>query len=362
MTTKSIVLIMAGGTGGHVFPALAAAEHLQRQGMTVHWLGTARGIESRLVPAAGIELHCIDVTGLRGKGLKGIAQGVFNLLRSLWQSWRIVRQLQPVCVLGMGGFAAGPGGIAAWLQRKPLVIHEQNSVAGTTNRLLARFARRVLQGYPISLGGRKGQHIGNPVRSDIAALPSPADRQLGQRGQLRVLVLGGSLGAKAINELVPAACALLPEPMRPNLWHQSGNDHQASVSQDYQQRNIDAQCEAFIDDMAKAYAWADLVICRAGALTVAELTAAGVPAILIPLPHAIDDHQTENARWLADQQAGVLAPQNTLTAEDLAAQLSHWQQNPEALLIMAERARSLAKIHAAEQVATICLECADARS
>ncbi len=353
------VLIMAGGTGGHVFPALAAAEVFRQQGFEVEWLGTARGIEARLVPAAEIKLHCLNIAGLRGKGLKSLLLAPFKILSATWQAIRLLRQLRPVCVLGMGGFAAGPGGLAAWLLRKPLVIHEQNAVAGTTNRMLAPLARRVLSGYPISLGKNKQRYIGNPVRAEIARLPQPEQRGVGRAARLRLLVLGGSLGAKPINDLLPAALAALPAAQRPEVWHQAGEAHAQVVAEDYRQRGVAARSEAFVGDMAAAYGWADLVICRAGALTVAELAAAGVASVLVPLPHAIDDHQTANARWLAEQQAALLLPQSQLSVEALVGLLQQYQAEPASLLAMANKARSLAKADVAEQVVQQCLEAAN---
>ena len=352
------VLIMAGGTGGHVFPALAAADCLREKGIHVEWLGTERGIEARLVPAAGIPLHFIQVSGLRGKGLLSIAKALFQVFGAVIEALRLVNRLQPICVLGMGGFASGPGGVAAWLTRRPLVIHEQNAVAGTTNKLLAKIAQSVLQGYPIGLGGDKGRYIGNPVRSDIARLAAPQQRGVGRSGNLRLLVLGGSLGAKPINDRLPAALAVMAEQQRPQVWHQTGSAHSDAVAAAYQQVGIVARVDAFIDDMSAAYAWADVVLCRAGALTIAELTAVGVASILVPLPHAIDDHQTENARWLVANGAGLMQPQATMDSARIAELLTDFDQDRAKLLSMAVAARQLAKCDAAQQVATICLEVA----
>lgn len=350
------VLIMAGGTGGHVFPALAAADVLIRRGIDVQWLGTRRGIEADLVPKAGIPLHFIQVSGIRGKRLRDQLLAPFRLARALWQAYHLIRQLQPACVLGLGGFASGPGGVAAWLLRKPLLIHEQNAVAGTTNRLLAHLAKRVLLGYPSALGGARTRFIGNPVRRSIAELPPPEERWAGRVGSLRLLVLGGSLGAKPINDVLPDAIAAMAPALRPEVWHQTGREHAEQVAEAYRQQHLTARVVPFIDDMAAAYAWADLVICRAGALTVAELAAAGVGAILVPLPHAIDDHQTHNARWLTDNRAGLLIWQNELTTEKLATQLSELAAQPQELLAWARAARALAKPDAAEQLAQACLQ------
>ena len=352
------VLIMAGGTGGHVFPALAAANSLRKQGINVEWLGTVRGIEARVVPAANIPIHYISAVGLRGKNLLSLLKAPLLLLRSFWQSVQVIRQLQPVCVLGMGGFASGPGGMAAWLLGRPLVIHEQNAVAGTTNRLLARLAKKVLLGYPITLGGSKSQHIGNPVRAEISALAAPEERGVGQARKLRLLVLGGSLGAKPINDVLPAALHKMSLELRPDVWHQTGAAHIDDVIAVYQDKNLSVKAEPFIGDMAAAYGWADLVFCRAGALTVAEITAAGVASVLVPLPHAIDDHQTANARWLVDNNAATMMPQSTMSAEKLASLLTEYQAAPDKLLSMSKAARAAAKVNAADQVATICMEVA----
>ncbi len=351
---KPSVLIMAGGTGGHVFPALAVADELIRQGLSVHWLGTVRGIEADLVPKAGIPLHFIAIGGVRGKGWRTQLAAPLQLLLALRQALQLIRQLNPVCVVGFGGFAAGPGGLAAWLLRKPLVIHEQNAVAGTTNRLLAIFAKRVLLGYPNALHGARTQFVGNPVRRAIAQLPMPEQRWAERSGAPRLLVLGGSLGAKPINDVVPAAIELMPLALRPTVWHQTGRGHADEATHQYRERGIDARVEPFISDMAAAYAWADVVLCRAGALTVAELAAAGVGAILVPLPHAIDDHQTHNAQWLTTQRAGVLLPQNKFDSASLAKLLGELAQHPQTLLAWARAARALAAPDAAAQVAQIC--------
>lgn len=360
MASPRTILIMAGGTGGHVFPALAAAEEMVRRGLRVQWLGTARGIEADLVPRAGIPLHYVHVSGVRGKGLKAKLAAPFQIARALWQSLRLLQKLKPECVLGMGGFVSGPGGIAAWLLRQPLVIHEQNAVAGTTNRLLSVFAGRVLAGYPNAFDGVDSRVIGNPVRKSIAQLPAPELRWAQRTGPMRLLVLGGSLGAKPINDVIPEAIAAMPAALRPEIRHQTGRLHAGDVATQYQELGIHAQVEAFIDDMAAAYGWADLVLCRAGALTIAELAAAGVGAILVPLPHAIDDHQTANARWLTERRAGVLLPQDEMTPESLAQQLSGLAAQPQELLAWARAARALAKPDAAAQVVQSCLEVAHA--
>lgn len=353
------ILVMAGGTGGHVFPALAAANCLREQGINVEWLGTSSGIESRVVPPTGIKIHYINVSGLRGKSITSVIKAVIQLLGSLLQALRIIRDLKPVCILGMGGFTSGPGGLAAWLTRCPLVIHEQNAVAGTTNKLLSKLATRVLLGYPINFGGHKSSFVGNPVREDITHVPAPEVRLRSRVGKLHVLVLGGSLGAKPINDLFPSVIKSIAKEQRPTVWHQAGPRHVDSVKNQYCDVEVEVTIEAFIEDMAAAYSWADVVVCRSGALTVAELTAAGVASLLIPLPHAIDDHQTENARWLEHGGAGKLLAQSKLTITGLAKDLIELGNDREKVLNMSIAARKLAKIDADQRVAEVCMEVAD---
>jgi UDP-N-acetylglucosamine--N-acetylmuramyl-(pentapeptide) pyrophosphoryl-undecaprenol N-acetylglucosamine transferase len=353
------VLIMAGGTGGHVFPALAVARELTALGVPVSWLGTRRGLEASVVPAAGYPLNLFRVTGLRGKGALRLLLAPFMLLLAMLQALVVLLRIRPVAVLGMGGFTAGPGGVVAWLLRRPLLIHEQNSVPGTTNRLLAPLARRVLEGFPGSLPARyKALHTGNPVRADIAALPEPRERFRGREGELRLLVIGGSLGAQVLNRVVPEAVARLPEGLSLRVHHQTGRAEETAVREHYAALGDAARVEAFIDDMAAAYAWADLVVCRAGALTIAELAAAGLPSILVPYPHATDDHQSGNARYLASAGAALLLPQPEFNAEVLGAELQRLGGDREVLLGMASRARGLALADAAQQVARLCLEVA----
>jgi UDP-N-acetylglucosamine--N-acetylmuramyl-(pentapeptide) pyrophosphoryl-undecaprenol N-acetylglucosamine transferase len=358
------VLVMAGGTGGHVFPALAVAEELRTRGARIQWLGTARGIETRLVPAANIPLHFISVEGVRGRGVMGLIKAPFLIIYAVLQSLQIIRQIKPDVVIGFGGFASGPGGLAAALTRTPLVIHEQNAVAGTTNRLLASVARRVLAAFPNAFIDRSEKDIhlvGNPVRQQIQQLDVTTTRyqaRMDQRLPLRLLILGGSLGAKAINELVPEAVSHLPLSARPQIWHQTGKSHAEATTALYMQHQVNAKVDAFIDDMAAAYAWADLVICRAGALTVSELMMAGVASILIPLPSAIDDHQTFNAKNLSDTGAGIALVQKDLTAAKLAALLLTELADRAHLKSMAEKARELAKPDSAREVADICEEVA----
>ena len=356
---KRPVLIMAGGTGGHVFPALAVAAELTARGIAVSWLGTQRGLESRVVPAAGYPLETMRVSGLRGKGVLRLLLAPFMLMVALSQALIIQLRLRPLAVLGMGGFAAGPGGVTAWLLRRPLLIHEQNSVAGLTNRWLAPLARTVMEAFPGSLPARRhALHTGNPVRAEITRLPAPADRFASRTGALRVLVIGGSLGARALNEVMPVAVSQLPSVQPLQLHHQTGSADQASVQAAYTALGREARVDAFIDDMAAAYAWADVVICRSGALTVAELAVVGVAAVLVPFPHATDDHQTGNARFLADAGAAILMPQDTMNADKLAGLLGDFAQQRNMLLEMACRARQLAMPDAARRVAEQCLRAA----
>jgi len=350
------VLIMAGGTGGHVFPALACAHEFQSRGYKVHWLGTPRGIENEVVPAAGLPLHLIEVSGLRGKSVASLLKAPWQLLRSLWQARRVMRQLQPVCVLGLGGYVTGPGGLAARLAGVPLVIHEQNAVAGTANRSLAPFAARVCEAFPGTFAASdKRRTTGNPVRTELF-LETPRDSLADRRP--RLLVLGGSLGAEPLNKLLPDALAQVSSELRPEVFHQAGKQHADITRERYEAAGVTAQVAPFIKDMASAYAWADLVICRAGALTVCELAAAGLPSFLVPLPHAIDDHQTHNAEYLAKEGAALLLPQATTDAAALAAQLTEVLMQPEKLKAMGATARRLSRPDATRTVVDICLEVA----
>ncbi|MCP5159033.1 MAG: undecaprenyldiphospho-muramoylpentapeptide beta-N-acetylglucosaminyltransferase [Gammaproteobacteria bacterium] len=362
MSLQRSVLVMAGGTGGHVFPALAVVEQLRARGAAVTWMGTRRGLEATLVPKAGIPMEWIGVAGLRGKGLRQRLLTPVMLGRALWQAGAILRRLRPAVVLGMGGFASGPGGVMARLLGIPLVVHEQNAIAGLTNRWLARVARRVFEAFPGAFPTvRRAIAVGNPVRESIAALPPPADRFAMRKGRRRLLVLGGSQGALALNQLVPQTLALLEADERPEVWHQAGGQLHAAAEMAYREAGLTAhyRLTPFIDDMAEAYAWADLVLCRAGALTIAELTAVGIGAVLVPFPFAVDDHQTANARFLERDGAARVCQQAELTAERLAAVLQALLRDPDRLLCMAEAARRLAKVDAAEQVALACLECAN---
>ena len=359
MRNRSI-LIMAGGTGGHIMPGLAVADILRSQGWKVTWLGAPDSMEAELVPKHGYGMAWVRFSGLRGKGLLRKLMLPFNLLTALWQSAAAIFRHRPDVVLGMGGYITFPGGMMAALLRRPLVIHEQNSIAGLSNKVLARIAQKTLSGFPDVLP--KAIWCGNPVRSSIAGLPDPQIRYAARSGKLNVLVVGGSLGAKALNEAMPQALAQLPEGVRPNVIHQTGKQHFAAVQQLYRQAGVQADIRSFLDDMAGSYANADVVICRAGALTIAELAAAGVASILIPFPFAVDDHQTHNARFLSGRNAAWLLPQSELSAEKLAQllrELADSQQGREKLSVMAQQARSVAKADAAQQVAQVCAELAE---
>jgi len=355
--TSLKVMIMAGGTGGHVFPALAVARELKNTGHQVVWLGTERGIESRLVPEAKIKLHFLSIQGVRGRGWKGLVKAPFLLLAAVFQALGIVRRERPNVVIGFGGFASGPGGIAAKLLRVPLVIHEQNAIAGTTNRCLAPVANRVLTAFDKTLA--KAGAVGNPVRAELAAIESPTERFAGRGEQpLRLLVLGGSLGAQAINELVPQALARIDAAQRPKVWHQAGAANAQSTEAQYQEHNVDARVEPFIDDMASAYRWADWVICRAGALTVSELMTVGLASLMVPFPYAIDDHQTHNAALLVNAGAALAVSQKDLDAEKLSALIQSEFSDRTRLQAMAVSARHLSMPEAARLVAEHCIEVA----
>jgi UDP-N-acetylglucosamine--N-acetylmuramyl-(pentapeptide) pyrophosphoryl-undecaprenol N-acetylglucosamine transferase len=347
------ILIMAGGTGGHIMPGLAVAEHLRAKGWEIAWLGNPQGMEAKLVAGRGYQMAWMHFSALRGKGLMRKLALPLNLFRACVDAWRALSRLRPDVVLGMGGYVTFPGGLVAALRRFPLVVHEQNSVAGLANRVLAKIATRALCGFPDVLP--RGIWTGNPVRPEIAVLPAPTFRYAQRTGPLNVLVVGGSLGAHVLNEMMPKAWALMAEHQRPNVVHQAGEKHLAQLQALYAEAGVYANCVAFIKDMAGAYAWADLVICRAGALTVAELAAAGVASVLVPYPHAVDDHQTGNAQFLARAGAAILLPQSELTAERLTmicdAPRSQWAQ-------MAEKAHALARPQATEDVARQCVDLA----
>ena len=348
------LMVMAGGTGGHIFPGIAVAEELRARGWRIVWMGNPDGMEARIVPQRGYETAWVRFGALRGKGLLRKLLLPVNLLSGFWQALRALRRVQPDVVLGMGGYITFPGGMMASLLGRPLVLHEQNSVAGLANRVLAKVADRVLSGFPEVMDN--AEWLGNPVRADITAVLPPAERYAGRSGPLRVLVVGGSLGAAALNETVPQALARLEPEARPIVVHQAGERQIEALRAAYARVQVEGELRPFIDDMAAAYADADLVICRAGALTVAELAAAGVASLLVPFPHAVDDHQTGNARFLADRGAAYLLPQTELSPDRLAGILSSLDRGR--LLNMAEHARALAKPLAAAAVAHVCAELA----
>ena len=348
------LMVMAGGTGGHIFPGIAVAEELRAQGWRIVWMGNPDGMEARIVPQRGYETAWVRFGALRGKGLLRKLLLPVNLLSGFWQALRALRRLEPDVVLGMGGYITFRGGMMASLLGRPLVLHEQNSVAGLANRVLAKVADRVLSGFPEVMDN--AEWLGNPVRADITAVLPPTERYAGRSGPLRVLVVGGSLGAAALNETVPQALARLEPEARPIVVHQAGERQIEALRAAYARVQVEGELRPFIDDMAAAYADADLVICRAGALTVAELAAAGVASLLVPFPHAVDDHQTGNARFLADRGAAYLLPQTELSPDRLAGILSSLDRGR--LLNMAEHARALAKPLAAAAVAHVCAELA----
>lgn len=355
--SKSKLLIMAGGTGGHVFPGLAVAQQLQQQGWQIDWLGTANRMEAQLVPEHGYAIHFIDVAGVRGNGLVRKLKAPFQVMAAIWQAHQLLKLIKPDLVLGMGGYASGPGGIAAWLNKIPLLLHEQNAAAGMTNRILSRFAKVIFTAFDGVFDGNaafmeKLTLVGNPVRAGLIA---SEDRKIKTEAALNVLIIGGSLGAKVLNETLPKTMAALKKPI--NVWHQVGRGNQASVVSEYCSLGLsEYKVSDFIDDMDEAYAWADLVICRAGALTVSEVAAAGLPAVFVPLPYAVDDHQTKNALWLVNSQAATLVPQKQLTASTLADIISGLDENREQLRIMGQKARKVAIVDATQRVAEHCEE------
>jgi UDP-N-acetylglucosamine--N-acetylmuramyl-(pentapeptide) pyrophosphoryl-undecaprenol N-acetylglucosamine transferase len=343
-------LVMAGGTGGHIFPGLAVAEALRARGWNVHWLGAPDSMESRLVPPRGFPLETVAFGGVRGKGVKTLVLLPLKLLRAFWQSLQVVRRVRPNVVVGLGGYITFPGGMMSVLLGKPLVLHEQNSVAGMANKVLAGVADRVYSAFPDAM--KKAQWVGNPLREDFLRQPPPEQRFAGRSGPLKLLVVGGSLGAKALNEIVPQALARIPESRRPHVVHQSGARQIDELHANYTKAGVQADLTPFIDDTASAFAEADLVICRAGASTVTEIAAVGTPAVFVPFPHAVDDHQTTNARFLVDAGGGWLVPQAELTPDKLATMLASLTR--EQLLQRAVAARKLAKTQATEQVVAAC--------
>ena len=350
-----VAMIMAGGTGGHVYPALALARELRTRSWQIVWLGTRRGLEARVVPAENIPVEWLGIAGLRGKGLLSWLLAPFRLGRSLLEALAIMRRHRPNVVVGLGGYVTGPGGVAAWLTRAPLLIHEQNAIAGFTNRCLARLAREVYAAFPDAFGsGVAAQVIGNPVRAEIAAIPPPAERFALRSGAIRILVIGGSQGAARLNSVLPYALARLAGRIAVDVRHQAGERLIEAARRDYAAAGVKAQVSPFIEDMAESYAWADLVVCRAGALTVSELASAGVGAILVPFPAAVDDHQTHNARLPVAEGAAVLIADRDLTAERLANELTTLCAGRGKLIAMAERARLLARNDATTALAAAC--------
>ena len=352
------IMIMAGGTGGHIFPALAVAEYLRAQGCAIVWLGSRTGMEARLVGPRGYTMAWIRFSGVRGKGWLRMVTLPMELLVAFWQSAKAIFAHRPDAVLGMGGYVSFPGGMMASFLNRPLAVHEQNAIPGLANRILARLADRVLAGFPGAFGSAAVIWTGNPVRQDIAALPAPEQRYGARAGALSLLVVGGSQGAQVLNTVVPEALALLPTATRPLVMHQAGQGHQAAVEARYRSHGVQADVVAFIDDMARRYADTDLIICRAGASTIAELAAAGVASVLVPFPHAVDDHQSVNAGFLAGRGAALLIPQGEFTAQRLSQVLAGCTR--EALAAMAQKARAAAKPEATREVAEICLELAKA--
>jgi UDP-N-acetylglucosamine--N-acetylmuramyl-(pentapeptide) pyrophosphoryl-undecaprenol N-acetylglucosamine transferase len=355
MNARGPVLIMAGGTGGHVFPALALARLLRAASHEVVWLGTRAGLEARVVPAENIAIEWLSMSGLRGKGAATVVLAPFKLLQSIWQALRILRRRRPALVVGFGGFVTGPGGVAAWLTRRPLVIHEQNAIAGYSNRVLAHLARSVLCAFPHAFpAGIEARVVGNPVRAEIVMQPPPSQRFAKRQGALRLLIVGGSLGAARLNTVVPFA--IRDSGLDLHVRHQAGERGIDAARKAYAEAGVAADVSPFINDMAQAYADADLVICRAGALTISELAAVGVAAVLVPFPAAVDDHQTVNAQFLVREGAAVLIADRDLTPQRLASELRVLCEGRGKLLAMAERARLLARPHAAEQLAAACHE------
>ena len=356
----SSLLIVAGGTGGHVFPALAIAELLRHRGVTVTWLGTRQGLEARVVPAAGFAIDWLTIRGLRRSGIGSWLLLPWRLTVATWQAWRVLRRRRPRAVLAMGGFVAGPGGLVAWLTRTPLLIHEQNAIAGLTNRWLAWAADTVMSGFPQAFGALPGvRHVGNPVRAEIVRLPVPAERLAGRHGALRVLVVGGSRGAQVFNQMLPKALTQIKPEWRPELWHQAGRGQTDGLVHAYKAAGGGVRVNEFIDDMAAAYAWADVIVCRAGAMTLAEIAAVGLAAILVPYPYATDDHQTENARFLSERDAAILVPESEFSAARVAELLEGFASQREVLVKMAGHARACAMPDAADAAVQLCMEAMD---
>jgi len=354
--TQRPVMLLAGGTGGHIFPALAVAAVLRERGIPVRWMGAQGAMETRIVPQHGIELDALPISALRGKGWLTLLAAPFRLIRAVWAASRLLRRHKPRAVVAFGGFASAPGGVAAWLHRLPLLVHEQNRAPGLTNRILAKHAKRVLCGFPDTFNDGPVIVTGNPVRADIAAIFAPEQRLAGRKGPLRLLIIGGSQGARVLNQSVPRALAVLSSIQIIDVWHQSGEKLVAATQQAYGEAGVQARIEPFVQDMAKAYQWADIVICRAGASTLAELCAVGIGSVLVPFALAVDDHQTRNAQYLCEHGAAHLLTQNENLANGLHQLLSQLAANPQQRLQLAVAARQLALPNAATHIADIILE------
>ena len=358
MSRQPCALVMAGGTGGHIFPGLALAEALRAKGWRVHWLGVPGSMEERLVPPRGFAFEAVQFSGVRGKGLTTLVQLPGRLLRAFWQSWQAVRRVQPDVVIGLGGYVTFPGGLMGVLAGKPLVLHEQNSVAGMANKVLARVATRIFSAYPHALP--KAEWVGNPLRAEFLQQPAPAQRFAGRTGPLKLLVLGGSLGAQGLNDVVPQALALMPADQRPQVLHQSGSLHIEALRALYARLGVQGQLTPFIDGTAQAMADADLLVCRAGASTVTEIAAVGAAAVFVPFPHAVDDHQTHNARFLVEAGAAVLVQQRDLTPESLQKIIMKSERTM--LMQQAQSAKKMQKIEAVNQMVAACEQLAGVRA
>ncbi len=358
MSRQPCALVMAGGTGGHIFPGLALAEALRAKGWRVHWLGVPGSMEERLVPPRGFAFEAVQFSGVRGKGLTTLVQLPGRLLRAFWQSWQAVRRVQPDVVIGLGGYVTFPGGLMGVLAGKPLVLHEQNSVAGMANKVLARVATRIFSAYPHALP--KAEWVGNPLRAEFLQQPAPAQRFAGRTGPLKLLVLGGSLGAQGLNDVVPQALALMPADQRPQVLHQSGSLHIEALRALYARLGVQGQLTPFIDGTAQAMADADLLVCRAGASTVTEIAAVGAAAVFVPFPHAVDDHQTHNARFLVEAGAAVLVQQRDLTPESLQQIIMKSERTM--LMHQAQSAKKMQKTEAVNQMVAACEQLAGVRA
>ena len=350
------VMILAGGTGGHVFPALAVARELKQRGVPVIWVGTERGIEARVVPSAGFSLALVHVQGLRGKGMKQYLRAPFIIAKAMLEGLKIIRKYKPCAVLGMGGFVSGPCALVGVIFRKPLIIHEQNAVIGLTNRILAPLSEIMFTGFPIKSKKASIEYCGNPVRNELMSMADPKVRLNRSDKRKRLLIVGGSLGALALNELLPQTVKIISDSMQIDVWHQTGANKRERVLWSYQQQDIHAQVDEFIDDMAKAYAWADLIVCRSGAITLAEIAAVGLGSVLVPYPYAVDDHQTANAHSYVQANAACLLSESEITAEKLAKLLTTLLSDNERLLSMANAAKKLGQINASKRVADACMD------